>query len=185
MDKFLVVCRIILDEFSACVMYYPNSLTFDGVFEFYKREINWQKIRNRFTKFYSDCSYYYSGAYHPASKMPVNIAKIITELQILFRVKLNSCLLNWYPDGNSCIPWHSDNESALGQQPFIVTVSLGAVRMFQLKHNYSEMVAEVNLENNSILVMFGNTQTFWKHAILPIKNAPARLSLTFRNIEKA
>ena len=46
----------------------------------------------------------------------------------------NSVLLNLYRDGRDSVSWHADNEPGLGQNPVIASLSLGAMRRFQLKH---------------------------------------------------
>ena len=48
--------------------------------------------------------------------------------------RFNSVLLNLYRDGRDSVSWHADNEPGLGRDPVIASLSLGAVRRFQLKH---------------------------------------------------
>ena len=47
----------------------------------------------------------------------------------------NSVLLNLYRDGNDKVSWHADDEKELGTNPIIASLSFGAERTFQLKHN--------------------------------------------------
>jgi alkylated DNA repair dioxygenase AlkB len=42
--------------------------------------------------------------------------------------------MNLYRDGQDSVGWHADNEPGLGPEPVIASLSLGAVRRFQLKH---------------------------------------------------
>ena len=47
--------------------------------------------------------------------------------------KFNSVLVNWYRDGKDSMGAHSDDESVLGENPVIVSISLGEQRRFYLK----------------------------------------------------
>ena len=67
----------------------------------------------------------------------------------------------------------------------ITSLSLGAMRTFQLKHNSdSTQKKSIILEHGSLLLMQGTTQHFWKHQI-PKTSKPVgpRINLTFRKIE--
>lgn len=50
-------------------------------------------------------------------------------------IRFNSMLANLYRDGKDSVDWHSDNESALGRNPVIASVSLGETRSFELRKN--------------------------------------------------
>jgi alkylated DNA repair dioxygenase AlkB len=98
----------------------------------------------------------------------------------------NSCLLNLYHNGDEGMAWHSDDESSLGRNTVIASLSLGAERKFMLKHKVSKDTVSVMLANGSLLVMKGSTQTNWLHALPKTKkvNTP-RVNLTFRTIVDA
>jgi len=97
----------------------------------------------------------------------------------------NSCLLNLYHDGSEGMAWHSDGEKDLKKNGAIASVSFGAERKFSFKHKVSkETVSEV-LENGSLLVMKGTTQTHWMHRLPPTKKVTRpRVNLTFRTIDR-
>ena len=67
--------------------------------------------------------------------------------------------------------------------PVIASVSLGASRRFVLKHQQSLPKLELALPHGSLLVMAGETQTHYQHA-LPRTARPVgeRINLTFRRI---
>jgi alkylated DNA repair dioxygenase AlkB len=95
----------------------------------------------------------------------------------------NSVLLNWYRDGQDSNGWHSDNEPELGKRPVIASLSLGAIRDFQLKHrNDKRLKYALSLAHGSLLVMRGNTQQYWQHQIPKRATAGSRINLTFRTI---
>lgn len=96
----------------------------------------------------------------------------------------NSCLLNLYHSGDEGMAWHSDGEKDLKKNGAIASVSFGAERKFAFKHKDSKEKVEVWLENGSLLVMKGTTQSHWLHRLPPTKKIhSARINLTLRTID--
>lgn len=96
----------------------------------------------------------------------------------------NSCLLNLYHDGSEGMAYHSDGEKDLKKNGAIASLSFGAERKFLFKHKDSKEKVEIFLENGSLLVMKGSTQTFWQHRLPPTTKVHSpRINLTFRTIE--
>ncbi len=95
--------------------------------------------------------------------------------------RYNSVLLNLYRDGRDCIGWHSDDESALGPEPTIASLSLGSTRTFAMRHLASGREVRLPLTHGSLVVMHGESQSAWQHAV-PATDDPVgpRLNLTFR-----
>lgn len=99
-------------------------------------------------------------------------------------LECNSVLCNLYRDGRDSVAWHSDDESELGPDPVIASVSLGAARTFRLRHKEDgELRHDVRLGHGSLLVMGGTTQRAWMHQV-PKTSRPVgpRINLTFRTI---
>lgn len=95
----------------------------------------------------------------------------------------NSCLLNLYHNGEEGMGWHTDNEKELKKEGAIASVSFGAVRKFAFKHKESQEKVELTLDNGSLLVMKGTTQSHWLHRLPPSKKVVLpRINLTFRTI---
>lgn len=95
----------------------------------------------------------------------------------------NSCLLNLYHSGKEGMAWHSDAEKQLKPNGAIASFSFGAERKFSFKHKQGGTTTSVMLENGSLLVMKGTTQTHWLHRLPPTtKVATPRINLTFRTI---
>lgn len=111
----------------------------------------------------------------------------------------NSVLCNLYRDGRDYMGYHADDEpelrpstagkTAADAHVTIASVSFGAERRFLLRAKDShatklgKAVVEFKLAPGTLLVMGGNTQTYWKHSIpkmLAVKQA--RVNLTFRTI---
>ena len=103
--------------------------------------------------------------------------------KIGINVEFNSCLLNYYPSGADGMGYHADDEKELGHQPIIASLSLGATRKFVFKHKKTQDKVELYLESGQLVVMHGDTQTFWKHTITKTKTVSnGRISLTFRQM---
>ena len=93
----------------------------------------------------------------------------------------NSCLLNLYHDGEEGMSWHADDEKELENNGTIASLSFGAERKFVFKHKQSKNKIELYLEHGSLLLMQGETQTFWLHSLPKSKKVlEPRINLTFR-----
>ena len=97
--------------------------------------------------------------------------------------KYNSCLLNLYHNGDEGMGWHSDAEKELKKDGAIASLSFGAERKFLFRHKHTKETVSILLENGSLLLMHGTTQTHWLHRMPPTKKVTApRINLTFRTI---
>jgi len=113
------------------------------------------------------------------------LQKLKSHVENVSETVFTTVLLNYYRDGSDSNGWHADNEKELGTNPVIASLSLGAERNFQLKHNIdASQKKNIILENGSLLLMKGSTQHFWKHQV-PKTTKPIgpRINLTFRVIK--
>jgi len=98
--------------------------------------------------------------------------------------EFNSCLANLYENGLQAVGWHSDDEPSLvspDQQVVIASLSFGASRKFCFKHKSTQEKVEMMLQSGQLIVMRGQTQRHWKHAIMKsTKITEPRINLTFR-----
>lgn len=146
----------------------------------------WHK-QPRLVAWYGDkgASYAYSG-----NKMnPLPWTEVLSQLRSRVErecnARFNSVLLNLYRDENDRMGWHSDNEPELGAKPTIASVSLGTTRDLLFKHRSDKTLKThcVPLSHGSLLVMSGDTQRNWLHAInKESKPMGKRINLTFRLI---
>jgi alkylated DNA repair dioxygenase AlkB len=98
----------------------------------------------------------------------------------------NSVLLNYYRDNKDSMGFHSDDEPELGDRPVIASLSLGAERTFVFKSRVDKGLKPIHikLRSGSLLVMKGDTQANWKHAInKESRPCGPRVNLTFRRIQ--
>lgn len=104
-------------------------------------------------------------------------------LHLSFPYQWNSVLLNLYRDGHDYMGFHADNEPELGLNPVIASLSLGAERRFVFKHRGDASKNEILLEHGSLLIMSGETQRDWLHALpKSLRVKTPRINLTFRTI---
>jgi len=116
---------------------------------------------------------------------PPLLNAIKTKVEAATQTQFSSCLLNLYRDGQDSNGWHADDEKELGLNPVIASVSLGAERLFHLKHKKIKTLKhKLNLQNGSLLLMKGETQHHWLHQIPKTKKPLGkRINLTFRLIK--
>ena len=142
-------------------------------------------ITKRKVAWYGDdgYSYKYSGTTKQALGWTPELLQLKKLTEQITGESFNSCLLNLYHDGNEGMAWHSDDEKALGKDSAIASLSFGAERKFSLKHRVSKESHSVLLENGSLLIMKGTTQTNWLHSLPKSKKINSqRVNLTFRRM---
>ena len=126
-------------------------------------------------------SYTYSRIRLPAIKFPDWMNALRLNVEANTKCQFNRALVNYYRDGSDSVDWHADDEPELGVEPVIASVSLGASREFQLRHNISREIVKIVLPHGSLLLMSGGIQEHWQHRIAKVKNLnEARVNFTFR-----
>ena len=140
---------------------------------------------NRKSAWYGDsgAAYSYSGIRREPLQWTEELLMIKKSCEEVSNATFNSVLCNYYHDGKDGMGWHCDDERELGKEPIIVSVSFGAERIFAFKHRNSKERINIRLEHGSMLIMRGQTQHSWQHALpkSTIVHEP-RINLTFRNI---
>ena len=142
-------------------------------------------MQPRLTAWYGDFDYRYSGITMHATPWTETLQKIKKRIETHSGVIFTGALLNFYRDEKDSMGWHKDDESELGLNPVIGSVSLGAARTFKLKNiKNSELQISLLLTHGSFLLMRGQTQHFWKHAIPKrVKPLGPRINITFRVVK--
>ncbi|WP_017257298.1 alpha-ketoglutarate-dependent dioxygenase AlkB family protein [Pedobacter arcticus] len=189
----------------------PNLLPIDGDVNYYGQimsvqkaqeylryllsEITWKNdeaiiygkhiITKRKVAWYADSnfSYTYSNITRKALTWTTELLELKKLVENITGIQFNSCLLNLYHNGDEGMAWHSDDEKSLGKNTAIASLSFGAERKFAFKHKKTKQKVELVLQNGSLLLMHGSTQSNWLHRLPPTKkiNSP-RVNLTFRTI---
>jgi alkylated DNA repair dioxygenase AlkB len=140
----------------------------------------------RLTAWHGAAGYVYSGIRMTPAPWNQPLLEIKAVAEACAGQTFNSVLLNLYRDGRDSVSWHADNEPGLGRNPVIASVSLGAVRRFQMKHRERDERLALDLPSGSCLVMAGPTQHHWLHQV-PKTGRPVgpRINLTFRAMDAA
>ena len=181
------------------VVYYKNLLTSQEAnhyFDCLLKTIEWKNdqaliygkliITKRKVAWYGDTDFEYTYSKTTKRALPwttelIELKKMIEELT---GEKFNSCLLNLYHNGDEGMTWHSDAEKVLKKNGAIASLSIGAERKFSFKHKETKETLSLILENGSLLLMKGSTQTYWLHRLPPTKLiSTPRINLTFRSID--
>lgn len=131
----------------------------------------------------SGVSYSYSNTTKVGLNWTENLLKLKNLVEEITKESYNSCLLNLYHDGDEGMGWHSDDEKSIVKNSAIASLSFGAERKFVFKHKEtSESVSQI-LPHGSLLLMKGETQTYWLHALTKTKKVRSpRVNLTFRKM---
>ena len=130
-----------------------------------------------------DTRYAYSGVERVAHPMTPLLKHLATLACGMTGTNFNGVLVNHYRDGNDHLGWHADNEIVNGPEPTIASISLGAERRFDFKHNVTSEVVKVLLPHGSLLVMSGLSQSCWQHRIPKETHLTLpRINLTFRRV---
>ena len=167
----------------------------EDYYQFLLRELPWQEehytiygkrvTAPRLVAWFGDpqAAYSYSGISHtPLPWLPL-LAQLKTQIEQQSHQSFNSVLCNLYRDGQDSMGWHADKEPELGKNPYIASLSFGEARVFKLRHNKTKQTIDVVLENGALLLMGGELQHHWRHAVpKTAKVKTPRINLTFRKI---
>jgi alkylated DNA repair dioxygenase AlkB len=137
----------------------------------------------RLTAWHGAAGYVYSGIRLTPAPWTPPLLELKALAEHLAGQPFNSVLLNLYRDGRDSVSWHADNEPGLGRDPVIASISLGAVRRFQLKHRREPHRLSLDLPHGTCLLMAGPTQHHWLHQLpKTAREVGPRINLTFRQM---
>ncbi|MBT4833676.1 MAG: alpha-ketoglutarate-dependent dioxygenase AlkB [Porticoccaceae bacterium] len=129
-------------------------------------------------------SYTYSGICLQAVSFPDWMEQLRLSVEGQTGQPFNRALVNYYRHGRDSVDWHADDEKALGPAPVIASVSLGAERVFQLRHNLSREKLSISLPHGSLLLMGAGIQQHWQHRLAKVGDLQEpRVNFTFRYME--
>ncbi|HTI68581.1 MAG TPA: alpha-ketoglutarate-dependent dioxygenase AlkB [Candidatus Limnocylindria bacterium] len=144
-----------------------------------------RRVTARKVAWYGDrpYAYAYSGTVKQALPWSAELLALKALVEKRSQATYNSCLLNLYHDGSEGMSWHSDDEKTILKDAPNASVSLGAQRKFSFRHKVSKETVSLTLEDGSLLVMKGTTQTHWLHSLpKSTKITAPRINLTFRTM---
>lgn len=169
--------QALLEELIATISWRQDPITLWGK----------QMLQPRLVAWHGDpgLSYTYSGLRHEPQAWTSTLRSLKSLVETAAGTAFNSVLLNYYRDRNDSMGLHSDDEPELGDNPVIASLSLGAERVFVLKHKTRRDLRtfKLALPSESLLVMKGPTQANWKHGLPKARHVCGpRVNLTFRTI---
>ena len=108
-----------------------------------------------------------------------HLKEIKERLEKVCKVKFKYAVLNYYRDGNDHISYHSDREVEHGKM--VASVSLGQTRRFVLRHKGNKNKVVFEPKHGDVLILNDAAINFvYKHRVPKMKNAKARINITFR-----
>jgi alkylated DNA repair dioxygenase AlkB len=129
-------------------------------------------------------NYNFSGIDHDSEPVPEILQPLLHWVnQKEPDFEYNGILVNWYQDGSHYIGPHSDDEKDLVKDSPIYAFSFGTSRNFNIisKNKDIDEKYKFSLENNSLIVMGGECQKFYKHSISKsTRISDSRISVTIR-----
>lgn len=142
----------------------------------------------RFQRLYGEASYSYSGIHmEPNLEIPPLVERCLEFARAQSPAgNWNGILVNWYPDGASCVGMHADKEPDLKIGEDIFSFSFGAEREFVVEANNPKTadVKKISFQtkNGSCLVMGGDMQKEFKHGVPKTKETVGpRINVTVRS----
>ena len=177
---------------------YPDAVERSGIFQFLDSlEVEYHKEYKRFNQIVKvprgqasftlngDIHYDYkvSGGSPPNTVMCETLSAITNRVNEALHTNFNTILLNKYKDGEDCIGYHRDRETGWAEGTGFATLSFGAERDFQIKHEASGEVANVLHRDGHVLHMPHPMNSVYFHGVPKRKKVKdCRISLTFREI---
>lgn len=169
------------------VRYDPSFLPDPGpVFEWAVHAVQWDdRIRARKTASFG-VPYNYAGLTYAELAFPPVLDRVRASVSARLGFDYNNCLLNYYPDGDSRMGFHSDSAEGIVAGAGVAIVSLGGQRALRFRRadNTSERLDYV-LAPGSLLFMGPEVQERWQHALPRTSLRAPRISLTFRAVRRA
>lgn len=147
--------------------------------------VEWdQRMKARKTASFG-VSYDYSGIEYPQTEMHPELEPICKAIEKELGFYPNNCLLNYYPDGNSSMGYHSDSSEELAPDTGVAIISLGAERKISYRSKTDKEVKfEYPLKSGVLLFMPNQIQIDWMHSIPKQPEVGERISVTMRAIIK-
>ena len=95
-------------------------------------------------------------------------------------------VVNRYHNGSDYIGYHHDDMSDASANTAVLTISLGASRLFKLREVSTGRMETVVMQAGSVFVLGPRTNQLWKHCITKTAQVVGqRISLTYRAVQAA
>lgn len=116
---------------------------------------------------------------------PPMLQQVCKKINETLNIEFNHIVILLYRDGNDSIGFHKDKTLDLDENSPIVSLSLGCTRKYCLRDNIfnPKVNQEIDLENDTLLVLGPRTNENFYHSIKPIEgehDKTPRISITLR-----
>jgi alkylated DNA repair dioxygenase AlkB len=172
-----------------------KNTDFDTLWSVHPDNYNQIKIYNklvdmpRYTETYLK-NYIYSNVEHKAKPLPQEFKPFFECANKLdSTVDYNQVLVNWYENGNHYISAHCDDEKQLIDEHPIISISLGAERVFRIRDKETKkIVKDIVMKDGTYLIMGGKMQHRFTHEVPKItgnvgEKTGKRINITFRKFK--
>lgn len=130
--------------------------------------------------------YRFSGSVSRALPVPDALQPYLAWARTAIDSRLNGLLLNWYADGEDYIGPHSDDTRDLQSDSPIVTIALGAERVFRLHPRGGGRRVDLLLASGRAVILSWGTNRAFKHSVPRSRRvADRRMSITLRAFRDA
>ncbi|MGB6985994.1 MAG: alpha-ketoglutarate-dependent dioxygenase AlkB [Candidatus Aquilonibacter sp.] len=176
--------RIILDDATGAIAYYPNVLGPDEatrVFDALLAAIPWRSERRMMYEREVDVPRLVASA-RINDELAAPLSDVLPIVERTVGVHFDSIGMNLYRDGRDSVAPHNDRLPELVAGQPIALLSLGATRRMTIRSKTTpRRILDLDLESGSLLVMSYETQFHYDHGI-PKTNAEVgpRISVAFR-----
>ena len=113
--------------------------------------------------------------------LPPVIERMRELLVMRYRRPFDSVSANLYRDGRDSVAWHGDHIPMRIVDPAVATVSLGYPRRFLMRPREGTTALSLALGMGDLVVMGGNSQRTWLHAVPKVASAGPRISVAYRH----
>lgn len=132
--------------------------------------------------------YLFSGVLHAAVPIPPLLQRIKKWVEKASVAQYDQILVNWYEGGKDYIGFHSDDERQLVPGTPIYSFTYcedKGVRDFVIKNKKTtDTELTLKMPHNSMLVMGGETQTYYKHGVPKrLRQTGKRINVTLRQFK--
>lgn len=129
-----------------------------------------------------DAGYAYSGQVTRAQPLTDPLRDLLRKTNTELHTAFNGLLINSYADGTETIGAHSDSPEGLADDGSVACLSLGAERIFRVRHKSKHAKPfDVTTRHGQLLMMENEFQNEFTHEV-PVqkKIGGQRISITFR-----
>jgi alkylated DNA repair dioxygenase AlkB len=181
--SFADLVRVQLDD-EAWVDHVPGWLAgADELFDWLLRTCDWQeRDRPMYGRIVAQPRLTHHWDYEPGvNELPEPLEAIRAALTDRYGRTFDAIGANLYRNGQDSVAWHGDRIARTVVQPLVATISLGNRRRFLLRPKGGGHSVPFNPDKGDLLVMGGQCQRTWQHAVPKVADAGPRISITVRH----